>query len=210
MYLLLSNSICKFLKEYISTKKTETMSIVLAVLEENIGVSIFGDKKMIVKNNSTGHIESVIIQKVFSLSDNICCGITGDAEWGIKLAEDIFLKCDELTVLELIEHIKSSKFTFREQSTFILAGKDENDDLFIFGYKTEGKPFFVKNEGACLIGTSPIELAEECIKLYSDYREKGANVNETCVNIIKYAASCRPEYISNDYDVFFVPCTKNT
>lgn len=175
------------------------MSIVIAALEKNVGINILGDRRMVLEDKSSFYNKVVEVQKIFELSDTISCGMTGDAEWGIQLANELFKNHEKLPS-ELIQIIKTFNNSLKEHSTFILAGKYDDGDLFLFGYKTEGGDVFGKNESMCLIATSPLELNDACLEVYFDCRDSGCDVKQSCIETIKFAASQNPKNISEEFD----------
>jgi len=75
------------------------------------------------------------IEKTFKLSETISCGMTGDAEWGISLKNE--LQNLDSTASGLIQIIENFKSSFKKHSTFILAGKYDDGKLFYYGFQTE-------------------------------------------------------------------------
>jgi|GEM_PF-5462352 len=65
------------------------MSIVIATLEENNCVNLFADRRIVKENKEMTYIEKGEVTKIFELTDSTSCGMTGDGEWGISLANEL-------------------------------------------------------------------------------------------------------------------------
>lgn len=177
------------------------MSIVIATLEQNKVINIFGDQRMVEEDISGSNYKIHEIQKVFKLSDTILFGMTGDAEWGHLLANEISKDQDKLPS-QLIQTIKKFNITPKEHSTFILGGKYDDGDLFLFGYRTIGDELFYKNESECIIASPTLELSNACADLYLHYKEIGYSEEQCCTEAINFAASKEPKYISDKFNHF--------
>ena len=137
------------------------MSIVIATLEENNCVSIFADRRIVVENKEKTYMNIGEIQKIDKLSDTILCGITGDAQWGISLAQEL-KKHQNRPASELIQIIENFDISFNDHSTFILGGKYDDGKLFYYGFTTENKKGGTNFATNALIATSPIEYLNNC------------------------------------------------
>ena len=141
------------------------MSIIIATLEENNCVNLFADRRMVRENKEMIVIETGEIQKIFELSDSISCGMTGDADWGISLANEL-LKYHDKLASELIQIIEDFDRSFNDHSTFILGGKYDNGKLFYYGFKTINKKGKINFTTSALIATSPTEYLNRCKNFY--------------------------------------------
>lgn len=175
------------------------MSIVIATLVQNKEINIFADRRMIEEEMFGSHYKIHETQKIYKFSDTILFGMTGDAEWGIQLANT--LSIHELPS-QLIQSIKRFNITPKDDSTFILGGKYDDGDLFLFGYMTKGGELFRKNESECIIASSNLELSNACADLYLHYKEMGYSEEQNCIETIKFAASQEPKYISEEFNHF--------
>lgn len=180
------------------------MSIVIARLEKNVGVKIFADRKLVVSDTAGIIYATNEIQKVYSLSDRIACGITGDAQWGILLAQRL-LDNANLAPSGLIKMIK--KFPKpTEGSTFTLTGLYDDHLPFIFGYMTMAKSRLLKNRSGTSIATSPIEYNQSCLEHYSSLQDLEHPADQCCIDTIKFASQQNPTYISETYDAIEIFC----
>ena len=177
------------------------MSIVVAFLEANCRVGIFADKK-VVWSDSKGNIHRTDeIFKVYSISDTIAYGITGDPVWGIALAQEL-LNSATNRASELIELIKKHPKPKEEGSTFTLIGIYDNKLPFIFAYKTCGSSSISLNETAYSFATSPEQYLENCKEYFFNQKELGYDLEKCCVDTIKFASQQNPAFISETYDSF--------
>ncbi len=175
------------------------MSIVIASLEKNVGVRIFADRKLVVSNKAGTIHNTNEIAKVYSISDTISCGITGDAQWGIELAQELLNNASAPPSV-LIKIIKKFPKPRNEHSTFTLIGLYDNNLPFIFGYKTLGKSHLLKNRSGTSIATSPSEYNTNCLEYYSDREDLGYSVHQCCIETIKFASQQNPDFISKTHD----------
>jgi hypothetical protein len=175
------------------------MSIVIASIERNIGVRIFADRKLVVSDAAGKIYATNEIAKVYSISDTIACGITGDAQWGIELAQGLLNNAKRLPS-ELIKVIKKFPKPKLEGSTFTLIGIYDNRLPFIFGYMTIGKSQLLKNKAGSSIATSPHEYNNSCCDFFSSQKELGYSLDKCCVETIRFASKQNPDLISESYD----------
>lgn len=175
------------------------MSIVIATLEENKSVNIFADRRLVTENKGNTYMETAEIQKIYELSDTISCGMTGDAQWGISLAQEL-IKHHDKPASELIHIIENFDLSFIDHSTFILGGKYDDGKLFYYGFKTENKTGFINFFTNCLMATSPIDYLNNCVEFFLDLKDEGNDNIEAAIKTIKFASLQNPKYISKQYD----------
>lgn len=172
------------------------MSIVIAALKEGESINLFADRRLVVKNDNGSYHEIGEIKKIYELSDTISCGITGDAKWGIDLAQELIKQHDKPASI-LIQLIKNNKKQFKTHSTFSLVGKYDDGDLFVFGFKTSGGELFFKNETNIMIQG---DETDSCSDFLLDLYNKGYEPEYYCKETINFASQINPEYISNEVD----------
>lgn len=170
------------------------MSIVIATLEENKCLNLFADRRMVTENNLGTYSETTEIKKIFELTETISCGMTGDAEWGVKLAKELIKHQDKLAS-ELILIIKNFEKSYKKHSTFSLVGKYDDGDLFVYGFKTLGEELFLKNETNIMI-----QCDIDCSNFIGELYSMGHEPEYYCKETIKFASQQNPKYISEEYD----------
>lgn len=175
------------------------MSIVISSLEKNIDVNIFADRKMVVTDLFDNIVHEVTVIKIFQISDDLACGVTGDYHWGIALKNEL-LKNRHKLPSQLIELIQSFDKEFKVNSTFSLIGIYDDGRLFLYGFNTENGTGEISFENAVLIAVAPIEYNDTCLLLYK-YLKGGGHTNEhSSIEIIKFASRLDPKHISEDFD----------
>ncbi|MDM1299787.1 hypothetical protein HXZ94_14920 [Empedobacter falsenii] len=175
------------------------MSIVIVTLEENNCVNLFADRRLVKENIKSNSFTEDEIQKIFELTDTISCGMTGDAAWGVALANQL-INYQDKPASELIQIIENFDVKFNDHSTFILAGKYDDGKLFYYGFKTENRTGvinFLTNE---LMATSPIEYLNNCVNFYLDLKDDGFTDIQCAIDTISFASKQNPKYISKNYD----------
>lgn len=176
------------------------MSIVIATLENDC-VNIFADRRLVFENVEGTLIETAQIQKIYELSDEMLCGMTGDASWGVALATKLFDYRDK-SATELIQIIETFGGSFKEHSTFILGGTYDDGELFFYGFTTENKKGIINFNTDALIATSPIEYLNNCKKYFLDLMDNGFTYKQSAIQTIKFASQQKPKYISEEFDNF--------
>lgn len=175
------------------------MSIVIATLEENNCVNIFADRRIVVENKEGTYLNIGEIQKIYKLSDTILCGITGDAQWGISLAQEL-IKYQNRPASELIQIIENFDISFNDHSTFTLGGKYDDGKLFYYGFTTKNRKGGINFASNALIATSPIEYLNSYGDFFLDLKDEGNDNKEAAIQTIKFASLQNPKYISEQYD----------
>jgi len=175
------------------------MSIVIATLKENKCLNLFADRRMVTENNLGTYSETTEIKKIFELTDSISCGMTGDAKWGINLAQELF-KYQDKTASEFIQIIEHFDKPLNDHSTFILGGKYDDGKLFYYGFTTKNKKGGINFATNALIATSPIEYLNNCSEFFLDLKDEGNDNIEAAIQTIKFASLQNPKYISEQYD----------
>lgn len=175
------------------------MSIVIAFLEANHRVGIFADRKRVYSYRDGTIHSSDEVFKVYSISDTIACGITGDFKWGIALKDELLNYATD-SASELIKRIKNSPKPINVESTFTLIGMYDNKLPFIFGYKTLGESLFKLNETECSIATSPEQYLENCSNYFISQMDLGHDLVKCSIDTIKFASQQDPIHISDTYN----------
>lgn len=175
------------------------MSIVIITLENNNCVNIFADRRIVVENKEGTYLNIGEIQKIYELSDTISCGITGDAQWGISLAEEL-IKYQNKPASVLIQIIENFDISFNDHSTFTLCGKYDDGKLFYYGFTTKNKKGEINFATNALIATSPIEYLNSYGDFFLGLKDEGNDNKEAAIKTIKFASLQNPKYISEQYD----------
>lgn len=181
------------------------MSIVIASFDPTGDSVFYADRKWVkIFPNGETHSEGEI-EKVFWVTETIACGFTGIAPWGIGLATELVNSVDS-SAFDLIEIIKAYPYPDGiTGSTFILMGIYDDDKPFIFARETDGECTFERNRTVDAIATSPDEYNKNCQDFFINDLELNGDLDQACINTIKFASIQNPKYISETYNVIRIP-----
>jgi len=180
------------------------MSIVITALISNNSIVMCGDKR---GTNQTGTKDAYT--KIFRITNNAICGITGHLEWGLKLIEIIkglgFTRAAD--VMKIAMSMPPSTVT---NCTFTYAGVNEDGKLFISNFRSEGLSVtdYIDKCDGCLYSTFGWALqgdkAKICTEAFNKKYLATYNIGLTMKEAIKIASSISPETISPVYDTLII------
>jgi hypothetical protein len=179
------------------------MSIVISFLIPKYAYIIYADRKSI---SNIDRQPSDDLTKIYKINDKVASGITGYAEWGLKLIRHLVNHSSKLPSV-LIEEVKQfSTIGMKVPSTFSMGGIYDDNRLFTFSYATETKlSNLYFEEPRLTIATYPETLVDELTIHFRNELNNNVTVHDALQNSIKLASIRSPETISATFDSIVIP-----
>jgi len=181
------------------------MSIVIAILEPEKGITLYADRKWVLSGPKGKIYAEGEVEKLHHITPTIACGYTGSKDWCEALTA-VLSQSAKHRASELIELIKTYPYNGKvEGSTYILAGIYDNDRPFLFGYKSSGEFTLVQDQEADVFATSPTEYLHNCQEFFYQDLDLHNDLDLASIHTIEFAATQNPTYIGSNYNSIKIP-----
>lgn len=176
------------------------MSIIITTLFRNDCIHMASDKRA----KKDGVIIDENFKKIYQLNPNLLFGMTGTVEAGLRMLEFIISLKGVKSVRDLIDKVDYGFQSCPVDLTITLAGKDENDNYFVWQKNSKGEVKTSKLEpGEVQYFVSAGENIDEFKIHFEQEVLSTGNLEMSVRNTIKYASTV-DDSINNIIDYYVI------